>query len=146
MHSEQEIVQQLSAAGFRITQARRAIIQVLLSAQDCLTPADVYERARLLSPNVGLVTAYRTLELLSDMGVVRKIHGDADCHGYAIIGHGHRHHLTCRRCGRVEEFEGCSLSELFERVRLESGFAIVDHMLEVTGICPDCQSLEHQAG
>ena len=139
MHSEQEVLQQLSKHGFRITQARQAIVHVFSEETGCLTPPRVVELARRHCASVGLVTAYRTLDLLAQLGFVRRIHSGNGCHGYAAVGNGHRHHLICRRCGRVVEFEGCDLSELLKRVVRDTGFSVEEHMLELAGECPECQ-------
>ena len=139
MYSEQEVLQRLSRHGFRITQARRAIVHVFSEASGSLTPPRVVELARRHCASVGLVTAYRTLDLLAQLGFVRRIHTGNGCHGYAAVGYGHRHHLICRRCGRVVEFEGCDLSELLDRITRETGFSVEEHMLELAGECPECQ-------
>ena len=142
MTSEQEIVEQLSSNGFRITQPRRAIIRVLLEADGALTPLETLQLARRHCATVGLVTTYRTLELLLKLGFVRRIHSEeAGCHSYVRASHGHRHELICQRCNRVVEFEGCDLSALLKRVQEETGFTIENHLLELTGICPLCQEV-----
>jgi Fur family ferric uptake transcriptional regulator len=137
--SEQRIVQQLSQAGYRITQPRLAVIRALLEDDGHLSPAEVRERACAYHPRVGLVTVYRTLDLLGQMGFVRRIHAEDGCHGYAAASHGHRHHLVCRRCGATVEFEGCDLSPFLERVSRETGYAIEEHLLELVGVCATCQ-------
>ena len=137
--SEQSIVQQLSQAGYRITQPRLAVIRALLEDDGHLSPAEIRERACAHHPQVGLVTVYRTLDLLAEMGFVRRIHAEDGCHGYAAASHGHRHHLVCRRCGATVEFEGCDLSPFLDRVSQETGYAIEDHLLELVGICSPCQ-------
>ena len=65
---------------------------------------------------MGLVTVYRTLDLLSEMGFVRRIHTDDGCHGYAASGLGHSHHLICRQCGAAVEIEGCDLAPFMAHV------------------------------
>ena len=45
---------------------------------------------------------YRTLDLLSRLGFVRRIHTEEGCHGRASARLGHRHHLICRQCGDRE--------------------------------------------
>lgn len=143
MISEQEIVEQLNSNGFRVTQPRRAIIRVLLEADGALTPLEALQLARRQCATVGLVTTYRTLELLLKLGFVRRIHSDdTGCHSYVRTSHGHRHELVCQRCNRVVEFEGCDLSALLARVQEETGFTIEDHLLELKGICPLCQELQ----
>jgi Fur family transcriptional regulator, ferric uptake regulator len=137
--ADDDVLAQLAGQGFRRTRARQAIVRVLLEANGCLTPADLAERARGYAPAIGLVTVYRTVELLSQLGFIRRVHAEDGCHCYAMIGRGHRHLLTCSGCGRVVEFEGCDLSELYHRLGEETGFSISEHMLELTGTCPDCQ-------
>ena len=137
--TEERIVQELSQAGYRITQPRRAVIRVLLEDGGFASPAEIRERARAYYPGVGQVTVYRTLDLLSRMGFVRRIHTEAGCHGHASAGLGHRHHLICRQCGAAVEFEGCDLSPFLARVSGQTGYLIEEHLLELVGLCPDCR-------
>ena len=138
--NEASIVEQLSQAGYRITRPRKAVIQVLLEDEGYSSPAEVHARARSRCPTVGLVTVYRTLDLLSEMGFVRRIHAEDGCHSYAAARHGHRHHVICRHCGTAVEVEGCDLSAFIERVRDETGFQVEDHLLELVGLCSDCRA------
>jgi Fur family ferric uptake transcriptional regulator len=73
------------------------------------------------------------------MGFARRIHAEDGCHGYATANHGHRHHLICRKCGAVTEFEGCELSPFLDRLSHETGFTIEEHLLELVGLCSVCQ-------
>ena len=139
MLTERTIVQQLSRAGYRITQPRRAVIRALLEDEGYASPSKVRERARLHCPTVGLVTVYRTLDLLSELGFVRRIHTEDGCHSYATANHGHRHHLICRRCGAAVEFQGCDLSTFLVRIGRQTGYTIEDHLLELVGVCALCQ-------
>src|SRR5512136_2180214 len=128
MHTEQSILDQLSLAGYRITQPRRAVISALLADEGHHSPAEVPERAQARCPTVGLVTVYRTLELLADLGLARRIHTDDGCHGYVGASNGHRHHLVCRRCGAAVEFEGCDLSALLDQIGRATGYCVDEHL------------------
>lgn len=139
MPSEERLVWQLSQAGYRVTQPRRAVIRALVEDGGYSRPAEVHQRARAHCPSVGLVTVYRTLDLLSRMGSVRRIHADDGCHGYAVAEHGHRHHLVCRTCGATVEFEGCDLSPFLARIGHDTGYVIEDHLLELVGLCAACR-------
>lgn len=139
MLSGEVIVQQLSRAGYRITQPRLAVIRALLEEERYSSPAEVRERALEYCSTVGLVTVYRTLDLLLELGFARRIHTENGCHGYAAANHGHRHHLICRQCGAAVEFEGCGLSPFLDRLSRETGYAIEDHLLELAGVCGACQ-------
>jgi Fur family ferric uptake transcriptional regulator len=142
MSSEQDIIERLAGCGLRVTRARRAVVRALLESEGALTPAQACECARRHWPRIGLVTAYRTLELLAQLGLARRVHAADGCHGYTRASAGHHHNLICQRCGRVVEFEGCDLSALEQRVASETGFAIHTHILELTGVCPLCQNTD----
>ena len=136
--TEGQIVQELSQAGYRITQPRRAVIRVLLEDEGFASPAEIRDRASQHYPKIGQVTVYRTLDLLSNMGYVRRIHTEDGCHGRASAGLGHRHHLICRQCGAAVEFEGCDLAPFLDQVSDRTGFLIEEHLLELVGLCPEC--------
>jgi len=131
----------LRRAGHRVTKPRLAVVQVLLENDEGLSPDEIYSRGRELYARLGLVTVYRTLELLDGLGVVRRVHSEERCHRYASAGPD-RHYLVCERCHRVLEFPCGGLESLIEGVGAHSGFTITEHLLELRGICPDCQSVE----
>lgn len=137
--NEHQIVKALSQSGYRITQPRRAVVRTLLTNGGYLSPTEIWEQAQQYCPSVGLVTVYRSLDLLSRLGFARRIHTEEGCHGYAAANNGHRHHIVCRNCGAAVEFRGCDLSPFLDRVSRETGFVIEDHLLELAGLCPECQ-------
>ena len=139
MLSEESIIQQLCQRDCRITQPRKAVIRALLEDDGYSSPAEIHTRARSHCASVGLVTVYRTLDLLADMGFVRRIHTEDGCHSYAAIDRGHRHHLICRQCGAAVEFEGCDLSPFLSSVSQTTGYVIEEHLLELKGLCGACR-------
>jgi Fur family ferric uptake transcriptional regulator len=139
MLTEQRITERLSQAGYRITQPRRAVIQALLEETGHASPAEVHARATRYCPTLGLVTVYRTLDLLTENGFARRIHTENGCHGYAAASEGHRHHLVCRDCGAAVEFDGCDLTSFLRRVSQETGYQIEEHLLELVGLCSACR-------
>jgi len=66
----------LQQAGFRLTQPRKAVLQVLSQTGGALKPEEILDRAGALCPGIGLVTVYRTLTLLADLGCIRRAHQD----------------------------------------------------------------------
>jgi Fur family ferric uptake transcriptional regulator len=139
MLTEEQIIDALSQEGYRITQPRRAVIRALLEDDGYASPPEIRERAMQQYPGIGQVTVYRTLDLLSRLGFVRRIHTEEGCHGRASASLGHRHHLICRQCGTAVEFEGCDLSSFLARVSGETGYLIEEHLLELVGLCPECR-------
>ena len=106
---------------------------------ETLSPAEIYARARRRDAHIGLVTVYRTLDILIELGLVRRIHLEDGCHGYAPVGASHGHHLICSSCNQVIEFDECGLDEMLARIARQTGFQIEQHRLEVFGRCPKCR-------
>jgi Fe2+ or Zn2+ uptake regulation protein len=130
----------LTDAGFRITASRRAVAQVLAEADVPLSPLEILEQARALHRQLGLVTVYRTLNLLSELNLVRRVHRENGCHGYLPTSPGHRHALICQGCRRAVEFPGeDDLRLLIGRVEARTGYRVDDHLLQLFGLCPRCQ-------
>ncbi len=133
------MAQALRDAGYRLTQPRLAVLQVLDENDAGLNPEAIYDRGRAIYPSLGLVTVYRTLDLLAELGLVRRVHSEHRCHSYASAGTD-RHHLICAGCHRVTEFPCNGLDALIEAVRQQTGYTVTEHLLELTGLCPACQA------
>jgi Fur family ferric uptake transcriptional regulator len=129
----------LQENGYRLTESRRAVIEVLASSKRALNPAEVFGLAREHYTSLGLVTVYRTLARLEELDLIQQVHQPDGCEAYIASVPGHQHLLICRGCGRTEYFQGDKLDGLMTRVEGESGFLIQDHWLQLFGLCVDCQ-------
>lgn len=135
-----EWLAQLQAGGYRLTTPLRVLVELLVDATRALGPVDLYDQGRREYPQMGLVTVYRTLEKLEELGLITRVHQANGCHAYLRSAHGHQHILLCTRCGQVQYFDGDDLSLLMTRVAQQSGFVIQDHWLQLHGLCAACQS------
>jgi Fe2+ or Zn2+ uptake regulation protein len=130
----------LQARGYRVTAPMRALIQILTHSERILGPLELFDLGRKAYPRMGLVTVYRTLEKLEEVGLVQRIHQTDNCHGYLRSAHGHEHILLCENCGRVEYFSGDDLGGLFAQVERKNRFKIKEHWLQLQGLCVNCQA------
>ena len=137
--TEKKVIAALRRHGYKLTPQRRAVIQVFTSSQDHLTPATIYEKICRVHPNIGLVTIYRTLEILAELGLICEVHAGGNCRSYTISTPQHHHHLICSNCGIVVDFTGHYLRGLEQSLSKESGFRIDSHLLEFVGLCQACQ-------
>jgi Fur family ferric uptake transcriptional regulator len=128
--------------GYRPTGTRRAVVETIAGSTRALTPTEIYDLARQRCPSLGLVTVYRTLARLEELGLVQRVHMVGDCHAYLAAVTGHQHLLICQNCGRAEVFDGDRLDPLIERVEKESGFLVREHWLQLFGLCASCQPVE----
>lgn len=129
----------LSQHGYKLTSQRLAVLDVIANAQEHLTPAAVHQKVRQDHPEIGLVTVYRTLEMLSELGLICKVHRPGKSSSYTLAPAGHHHHLVCSQCGAVADFTECNLGELQQRLAQDTGFEIEGHLLQFVGICKNCR-------
>lgn len=133
-----EIEREMTARGLRLTRQRRAVLDVVAGANSQLSALQVYDCARATHPEVGLTTVYRTLALLEELGAVRRLHGDEACESLVPAAAAHGHSVVCESCGRVEEFTACDISSVAAAAATETGYAITDHFLQLSGTCAAC--------
>lgn len=129
----------LHKSGCRITAPRRAIVETLVDSLHALTPVEVFDAARKDCPGLGLVSVYRTLEKLEELGLVQRVHLTKRCQGFVRAADGHQHLLICTNCGKAVLFEGDKLDPLFNIISKNTGFQIESHWLQVFGRCNACQ-------
>ena len=128
----------LQEHGFRLTASRQAILATLVASDGHVSADELADLVHQGAPGVGRMTVYRTLELLSDLGLIRPVYqGSAAAH-YILMDEGHHHHLVCSRCHKVVEFNQCVLREIEQAVSSHYEFEIQGHLLEIFGLCPDC--------
>ena len=133
----------LRQKGYKLTPQRRAVINAIAGSNNHVTPAELYEKAHGEHAGVGLVTVYRTLKMLSNMGLICEMHGEGGSRSYLLRRPmEHHHHLVCSGCGFVVDFASCALSDLERRLIDSTGFVMEDHVLEFHGRCPRCQKVK----
>ena len=139
MFSEATLAEALIGRGYKLTQPRRAVLHALAETASSLSPAEIRARAQRVYSRTGLVTVYRTLDVLVECGVVRKVHQSDGCHSYAPASEGHAHHVICANCHAVAEFDMCDLGDLLKVVQRRTGYKVQQHVLELSGLCPNCR-------
>jgi Fe2+ or Zn2+ uptake regulation protein len=130
---------QLNKNGYRLTKARRAVVETVAKSARALTPVQVYDAARKAYRALGLVSVYRTLEKLEELHLVQRVHQPEGCQAFIAAGHGHQHLLLCRNCGRVTFFEGDDLDKLIGSISTKTGYQIHEHWLQLFGLCKNCK-------
>src|SRR5215218_1735797 len=121
----------IRACGYKATPQRLAILEAIAAEQH-----QSLEGIRARCPGVGMVTVYRALDLLSGLGLVRRLDlgGDA-CYELA---ENHHHHLICEGCGDITEFEQCPV--VLKAFAPAGGDSEVPaHSLEVNARCWACR-------
>jgi len=136
----EDAAQTLQATGRRLTSQRRLLLKVLAESRAHLDAEEIYALAKEKDPNISLATVYRTLNVLTEAGIVQERANirDGQRHYYEVTDTIH-YHFTCLGCQRVIEFEAPlieqAIAELAERLNLD----IVHTRVHADGYCPACQ-------
>jgi Fe2+ or Zn2+ uptake regulation protein len=130
--------ERLRDAGERVTRQRLAVADALVAAGRQVSAQDLYEQMHRGDPRIGRATVFRTLEALVAAGLARRLELDGHVYGYVACRPGHHHHLSCDRCGRVEEIDEAYIRPVAERVAVNLGFRIDDARVDFYGLCASC--------
>ncbi|NJN44577.1 MAG: transcriptional repressor [Anaerolineae bacterium] len=128
----------LSKNGYRLTSARQIIIAALLHSGGHITADDLTVRVQADFPTIGRMTVYRTLDLLTELGLTRPIFQGTGAAHYILMAEGTHHHLICTRCHTVIEFDDCSTDDLLLDLATQFNFLVQSHLLEIHGVCTSC--------
>lgn len=133
----------LARRGYRLTGPRRAVFESLAASRE---PRSIPEIHRSVGEaRANLVSVYRTVKLLCEIGLVRATDTSQGRRRYELAEPftAHHHHLICRECGQIEDLEGCLLeagvlARLGRRVRQSHRFRVTGHELHFFGTCRRC--------
>lgn len=129
----------LRAAGERLTDARRRVLELLLTAGEPMKAYDLIARFGTDGRPAKPPTVYRSLEFLERQGLVHRI---ASISAYvACAGQAGDHSaafLICDCCGATEEISA-GVAEQLEAAAGRAGYAVTRTTLEAHGLCPDCR-------
>lgn len=133
--------QQLKDAGLKITLPRIKVLQILEQSRDRhLSAEDVYKALLDMGDDVGLATVYRVLTQFESAGLVSKHNFEGGHFVFELSQGEHHDHLVCVKCGRVEEFIDDIIEQRQQLIAEKANFKMMDHALNIYGICHDCQA------
>lgn len=136
---EQTFAAHLRSRGLTFTAARLAVLKQTFAGASHFQADELYLRmAQNKSPAVSRATVYRTLRLLCECGLLRKVaFVDRHSHYEHLFGHAH---LICSKCGKIIEFRDQNVSRALEKVCKAKKFRPVSRKVEVVGLCAKCSS------
>ena len=143
--NEEKVKDLLREKGLKVTSQRLMVLNILSAHGDeHLTVEEIYDLAKEESPEIGLATIYRTVQVLLDLPVIEQVTFDDGCARYELngeeTGSGHRHHhAICTQCGKVYSLETDLLDTLEKQVFESLGFEVTDHEVKLYGLCSACR-------
>lgn len=131
------ILKAIESGPLRMTRKRERLLGALLATDRPVSASVLRDKTGL--PESDLVTVYRTLEAFEKIGILQRIPlEESGCLFELTEPDDHHHHFVCRECHRTERLDLCLAKELEDRAK-ELGFIEVTHLIEVYGLCKDCQ-------
>ncbi len=141
---DQRLITKLRDRGLRVTSQRIVIHRALCAHAQHMTADHVLESVSGVLPGVSLPTVYATLELLEELGLVRRFGTGTGAVLFDSRVEPHAH-TVCRSCGATDDLDGAGVSKHALARASETGF-VPDHtQLVVWGLCGRCAA-EHAAG
>ena len=134
--------------GYRLTFSRQAILELLSKTSKHLSAKEIYSAVHRIYPAIGLTTIYRTLDLLIQMGLLKKFDfGDGQSRYELASGikKNHHHHLVCIKCGKIIDYDDFVKEEIELVKKVEQAlsekydFEINDHNIQFYGLCNKCK-------
>lgn len=124
--------------GLRVTRQRQVLLDELRKVCNHPTADELYQMARQRLPRISLGTVYRNLELMAENGMIQKLEvgGTQKRFDGNVVPHCH---VRCLGCGRVDDLELSLDLDLDALARKRTGYTILRHSIEFSGLCPDCR-------
>jgi Fur family ferric uptake transcriptional regulator len=123
--------------GLRITLARRALLEQLVTADTHLTADELTDRVCSTAGQVHRATIYRSLDALEDAGIVEHVHLGHGRAVYHLVDNLH-HHLVCESCGAVAEAPEGLFAGVQRRLQKTHGFRMRPYHFAAMGLCRNC--------
>ncbi len=140
MENHAEMVQALRAAGRRLTPQRESVLAVVADSEAHLSAEEILKRVRVRYPYLNKSAVYRSLDLLTQLGLVTQTDLGQGRVEYELHQHPHHHHLVCRHCGSISQLDHEWFEPLEKGLRQKYGFsADLDHFA-IFGRCRKCRN------
>jgi Fur family ferric uptake transcriptional regulator len=129
----------ISEEGLNATRQREEILNIFLNSSGHKSLAQIYTQVVRTNPKIGYTTVYRTLKLLTRLGLAnQRKFADGETRYEPALEGSHHDHLICLDCGKIIEFEDQTLEALQDGIAQRHRFKISDHRLELYGRCEEC--------
>jgi Fur family ferric uptake transcriptional regulator len=124
----------------RFSQPQKELVAHIFARHKHFDTNELLDDLKDAGRGVSRATVYRTLKLLVDAGLLRRIEiGPRTVfdHDYGYPAHDH---LVCTQCGTMIEFQHERLDEALQSVASEHQFQAESRSLVIRGVCGACNS------
>jgi Fur family peroxide stress response transcriptional regulator len=111
----------------------------VLHSRDHPSAQRVYDEVRRIHPTVSLATVYKTLQILTEHGLVQELDLPESQARFDSYVEPHIN-LVCKRCGNIQDFDDSAAREMVEKVAAKAEFTRTGQRLDIYGVCKTCRS------
>lgn len=122
----------------RNTRQRQLVLELVRGCGNHPTADEIYELAREKDPRISKGTVYRNLNLLDQLGELKKLPMPVGPDHYDF-NLGNHYHFICRNCNRVVDAEIPYMDSINSNVVDTEGYLTEWHRLILVGLCPECR-------
>ena len=127
-----DIIEIIQKSPYKLTPQREKIVEILVDNSELhLSAEELYFILKETTPDIGIATVYRTLDIFYELKILEKIsfsNGVSKYHLRQSIDGTLHHHLICTRCNTIEEY-----------MKKEYSFEVQDNSLSFYGTCSKCK-------
>ena len=128
----------LRQRGYRVTAQRLAVLRAVSTAPH-VTADTVAENVRAEIGSISLQAVYDVLDVLVDVGLVRRIQPAGSPARFEARVSDNHHHVICRGCGRTADVDCAVGSAPCLTAADDLGYLIDEAEVIYWGRCPECQ-------
>ena len=128
--------------GLRLTPLRQKVLELVWQNHEPVKAYDILESLKKEHSSSAPPTVYRALEFLQEQGLVHRIeslNAYVGC-GKPTESHQNSQFLICQQCGSVAELDDQDIKQVLEEKADSLGFVIQTGMIEINGVCSNCNN------
>jgi Fur family peroxide stress response transcriptional regulator len=137
--SDALIIETLRKNGYKATTQRIAICRFALHSRDHPTAQRIYGEVRKVHPTVSLATVYKTLQILTEHGLIQELDLPQSQARFDSYVEPHIN-LVCFQCGNIQDLDDDAAREIVERITAKTEFKRTGQRLDIYGICKICRN------
>ncbi|HET6266096.1 MAG TPA: transcriptional repressor [Acidobacteriota bacterium] len=126
-----------------MSKQKQIIYDLVCSTMTHPTADWIYQQARRKMAHISLGTVYRNLKALTNEGRLQEITTTKGPSRYDANVTRHSH-LRCVECDRLEDLPEKDIRVEPKSQRIQQ-YKIIEHRIELMGLCPECQTKNQNA-
>jgi Fur family ferric uptake transcriptional regulator len=118
---------------------RLKVVEAFLQIEGHLTAVEVHRHLEGQGATLSPDFVRETLKLMCQLGFARRSRfGNGEVRYEHLHLGQHHDHMICTKCSRIYEFQNDQLEALQIQIAAARGFHLLQHRMELYGICAEC--------